>query len=162
MPFINPARDQFKAIYGLPMDKPACMLNLLRFREVAEYEPRDVANNQLRISGREAYELYSAAAEGVFRQAGASQVWVGQPQSVLIGPDDDEWDYAFIAYYPTLLNFVNMVKSPQYQAAARHRSAAASDSRILVCAQLEAGVSFAPLSYLGSSGAPAGGRNDHH
>lgn len=148
MTFINPTRDQFKALYGLPMDKPACMLNLLKFREIAKYESTDSENSPLKLTGREAYQLYSAQAAAVFEQAGGSQLWVGQPQSVLIGSDSDDWDYAFIAYYPTLHSFVTMVKSDAYQAATRHRSAAAADSRILVCAPLQAGKSFAPLAYL--------------
>lgn len=148
MQFINPTREQFKAIYGLPSSQAVSMLNLLKFHEHARYQEGDVEAAAPLISGREAYEKYSAAAEATFRKVGGSQIWIGQPRSVFIGSNEESWDLAFVAYYPSPQAFAEMVKSENYQNAARHRTAAVADSRLIVCNDLLAGNSFAPLEYL--------------
>jgi len=148
MQFINPTREQFKAIYGLPAGQPVSMLNLLKFREQAQYQDTDVEAGAAPISGREAYEKYSASAEPVFRRVGGRQTWIAQPQGVLIGSGEETWDLAFAAYYPSPQAFAEMVKSEDYQAATRHRTAAVVDSRLIVCRDLLAGNSFAPVRYL--------------
>ena len=36
--FINPTREAFKAIFGLALDRPVHMLNLLQFRATAQVD----------------------------------------------------------------------------------------------------------------------------
>lgn len=148
MPFINPTREQFKTIYGIPDGQPISMLNILRFHEQARYEQPEGSTIPQAISGREAYEKYSAAAQLVFQKVGGHQTWIGQPQGIIIGSGDEAWDLAFVAFYPTAQAFAEMVKSEEYQRAAKHRTAAVADSRLIVCAPLRAGSSFAPAEYL--------------
>lgn len=150
MNFTNPTREQFKAIYGLSSEQPAHMLNLLRFRDQAQYGPADIEMAEAQISGRDAYQRYSAEAEKIFRSVGGKQLWIGQPQATLIGPPDELWSLAFVAYYPTVQAFIDMVKNEEYQRATRHRTAALADSRLIVCSPLQAASSFAPLNYLPS------------
>lgn len=150
MNFANPTREQFKALYGLSGDEPAHMLNLLRFRDRAEYGPADAELASAQLSGRDAYQRYSADAETIFRSVGGTQIWIGQPQATLIGPTDEPWSLAFVACYPSVQAFIDMVKSEDYQRAARHRTAAVADSRLIVCSPLQAGNSFAPSAYLTS------------
>lgn len=150
MNFTNPTREQFKAIYGLSGDQPAHMLNLLRFRDQAEYGPVDTELVNARLSGRDAYQRYSAEAEKIFRSVGGTQIWIGQPQATLIGPNDEPWSLAFVACYPSVQAFIDMVKNEEYQSATRHRTAALADSRLIVCSPLQAGDSFAPAAYLTS------------
>jgi uncharacterized protein (DUF1330 family) len=147
MTYSNPTREQFKFLYSLPSDKPVCMLNLLKFRDRASYERAEASDPQPAISGREAYERYSAEAESAFRRAGGHQMWLGQPMATVIGPTDPSWDLVFVAYYPSVRSFLEMVKSPEYQGATRHRTAALADSRLIGCSELSAGSSFAPMSY---------------
>jgi hypothetical protein len=64
----NPLREQLKALYSLAQDRPIGMLNLLRFREHALYDEADAT--AIEVSGREAYERYSAGAEEPLRLAG--------------------------------------------------------------------------------------------
>jgi uncharacterized protein (DUF1330 family) len=145
MSHTNPLREQFKALYSLAQDRPIGMLNLLRFREHALYDEADAT--AIEVSGREAYERYSAGAEEPLRLAGGRQLWLGRPVLEVIGPLDESWDLAFVALYPSVRSFVDMVKSAAYQEAARHRTAALSDSRLIGCWELQAGAPFAPLSY---------------
>lgn len=148
MNFINPTREQFKTIYGLSDDQPAHMLNLLRFRDQAEYGPTDPEQKSSHVSGYEAYRRYSSEAEPIFRSVGGTQVWIGQPRTTLIGSGDEVWHLVFIACYPTVQAFIDMVKNEAYQRATRHRTAAVLDSRLILCSPLKASASFAPVEYL--------------
>lgn len=148
MNFVNPTREQFKEVYGLSSDDAVFMLNLLRFRCVAEYQEVDLEHAAPSVTGRFAYEKYSEEVEAVFSAAGGRQIWIGQPKITVIGPQDESWNLTFIAYYPTVQAFVNMVKTDIYQRATRHRTAALQDSRLICCSELRPGRSFSPHSYL--------------
>jgi uncharacterized protein (DUF1330 family) len=147
MEFQNPTREQFKALFQLEDEGPFLMLNLLKFRSIAKYEDGKDNSTGQNISGREAFTLYSQAAEAVLKLHGGSQKWIGKTLATLIGPTEDNWDLAFLAYYPSLKSFTDMVKSDAYQKATKHRSAAVADSRLVVCKELSTGPSFAPLDW---------------
>ena len=141
----NPTREAFKAIFGLALDRPVHMLNLLQFRATALYAPDDPEAKDAPVSGADAYGRYSKEAGPIFTAVGGRQVWIGEPEHMLIGPQDSEnWDLAFIAFYPTAQAFVDMLKNPDYQKATRHRTAATLDSRLLRCAPLPVGETFTP------------------
>lgn len=142
--YINPEREQFKAIFGLPLDAPVLMINLLRFKSVAEYAPHDPEFGEASVTGSDAYRRYSEAATGVFERVGGTQTWIGRPELTLIGPPDDAWDLAFIARYPTAQSFVDMLRDTTYQRAVRHRTAGVADSRLIRCGELAPGRTFQP------------------
>ena len=120
------------------------MLNLLRFRELAQYAPADPEAGAPSVSGAEAYARYSDEAGPVFATVGGAQFWIASPNAVLIGPDTEHWDHAFIARYPTPQAFVDMIKNPDYNRATRHRTAAVADSRLIACGALPVGETFMP------------------
>jgi uncharacterized protein (DUF1330 family) len=144
MASINPSRERFKALYSLPLDRPVHMLNLLRFRPVAAYQPGDPEHGAAPVPGAEAYRRYSDEAGPIFAAVGGTQLWIGMPELTLIGPDDEAWDLAFIAVYPTGQAFIDMVKNPDYNRATRHRTAAVTDSRLVRCALAAPGRTFQP------------------
>jgi uncharacterized protein (DUF1330 family) len=144
MASVNPTREQFKAIFSLPLDAPVQMLNLLRFNQTARYAPDDPEYHAQPVSGRAAYEKYSQEATAAFTAAGGKQVWIATPELVLIGPAEHTWDLAFVAFYPTAQAFVDMVRNPDYQHATRHRTAAVADSRLIRCAPAMPGTTFLP------------------
>lgn len=144
MSSVNPTRDQFKAIFALPLDAPVEMLNLLRFRANATYQPSDPEYAGPAVTGREAYRRYSDAAAPIFARVGGTQLWIGHPELTLIGPEEAGWDLAFIARYPAAQCFVDMLRDPDYQLATRHRTAATADSRLIRCRPLKLGASFQP------------------
>ena len=60
MPSLNPSREQLAAFAEqMPDDAPILMLNLLRYREAADYPP---GSTHSPCSGREAYRRYSRTA----------------------------------------------------------------------------------------------------
>ncbi len=135
--YIDPERDQFDAFKALPRDKPIMMLNLLRFRETADYEDGREA------SGAEAYANYGRESAPIFRRVGGEIIWRGRPEVMLIGPKDKHWDLIFVARYPTADAFLEMVTDPDYQIAVKHRQAAVLDSRLIRTAETDASEGFA-------------------
>lgn len=123
--YTDPTREQFGEMMKLPDEGPVQMLNLIRLREKAVYEDGRVA------SGEEAYRAYGAESGPVFAGVGGRIVSAWEPKLVLIGPQDETWDIAFIAEYPGAAAFGEMVKNPDYQKAVKHRQAAVSDSRLI-------------------------------
>jgi uncharacterized protein (DUF1330 family) len=62
---------------------------------------------------------------------------------VVIGPEDEHWDLAFVARYPSAASFLDMLTDPVYRAAVRHRQAAILDSRLIRMAAVAPGAGFA-------------------
>lgn len=147
MHYVDPTREQFKGLFGLSLTEPVHMLNLIRFHELATYREGTTEAAQPPVSGREAYGRYSAESEPLYRGIGGHQIWVGKGQLTLVGPDTDHWDLVFIAYYPSAQVFIDMVRSPEYQKATRHRTAGVVEARLIRCAALTAGAGFAPVDY---------------
>lgn len=128
MATVDPDPGEFlAAAEGLPPGTPLVMLNLLRFREVAEYdgEPGD-------CSGREAYlDRYGPASFEHVTAVGGELVFAGAAHAALIGPSDEAWDMVLLVRYPSIEAFVAMATGPAYLEIARHRTAALADSRLV-------------------------------
>ena len=134
---VDPERDQFEEFKELPRDEPVMMLNLLRFRDKAAYaDGRDV-------SGADAYAAYGRESAPIFQRVGGEIIWRGDPEVVLIGPRDEQWDMIFVARYPTAGAFLEMVTDPGYREAVKHRQAAVLDSRLIRCGGSAGGAGFA-------------------
>jgi len=105
------------------------MLNLLKYREVAE--PGFGVDG---LSGRDAYGVYGRAFAELNPRFGGEPVWMGRALNTIIGEDD--WDVVMLVRYPTRRQFVAMVGDPDYQAIAPIRAAALADSRLVETTQL--------------------------
>ena len=127
---VDPAREQFDAFKALPRGAPVAMLNLVRFREKAAY-PADHPLATAGLSGAAAYGHYGAESGPIVRRVGGRILWSGLPEVVLIGPADELWNAAFVAFYPTAAAFLEMVVDPEYRLAVVHRQAAVATSRLI-------------------------------
>ena len=139
---VDPTREAMAAFRDLPLDQPIAMLNLLRFRDRAEYAADVDAAIARDVSGAEAYVAYGRAAAAPFARAGGRQVWLGTPRLTVIGPEAEAWDLAFIAEYPSGEAFLGMLRDPEYRAAVVHRQAAVADSRLIRCDSRRPGPAF--------------------
>ena len=135
--YIDPERNQFEAFKALPRDEPVMMLNLLRFQERAVYPDGRSS------TGRQAYETYGRESAPIFQRVGGQIIWRGRPEVTLIGPQNQHWDPAFIARYPTAGAFLAMVTDPHYRDAVKHRQAAVLDSRLICMTESASGQGFA-------------------
>ena len=122
---IDPTPEQFKQFKSLDRDAPVNMLNLVRLNDTANYADGRGG------TGADAYRAYGAESGPIFAGVGGTIIWRGNPKSMVIGPANEMWDVAFIARYPTLGAFLEMVTDPAYQAIVYHRQAAVLDSRLI-------------------------------
>jgi uncharacterized protein (DUF1330 family) len=130
MAHIDPDKDAWAAFKGMPRDRPIQMLNLIRLRPLADY-PEGHPEHGKGLTGLNAYLLYAETTAPILRRLGARVVWSGQPQLMLTGPQDEAWDIAFVAEYPTASAFIEMVRDPEYRVHVQHRTAATADSRLV-------------------------------
>jgi uncharacterized protein (DUF1330 family) len=128
--YVDPTRESFDAFKALPRDTPINMLNLLRFRDLATY-PGPHENAGKGWSGREAYAEYGRTSGPIFRRVGGSILWRGVMESMVTGPQDKNWEMAFIAAYPSAGAFLEMVTDPEYRLAVVNRQAAVLTSRLI-------------------------------
>lgn len=138
---VDPDRAQFEGFKALDRNHPIEMLNLVRFRDWADY-PKGHELAEAGLTGTEAYRLYGTETAPIIARLGAAIIWRGSFQTVLIGPGDELWDEMFIARYPTGHAFLEMVTDPIYQKAVVHRQAAVETSRLIRCAPAESGKRF--------------------
>lgn len=118
-------REQFFTFRESQHQGAVHLLNLIRLRERADYpDGRDA-------SGVEAYQTYGRVSEPVLARLGVKIIWEGQLESMLIGPQAETWDLFFVAEYPSVQAFVEIIRDPVYREAAAHRRAAALDSRLI-------------------------------
>ncbi len=60
----------------------------------------------------------------MFSCLGGRVVWPSRFELMLIGPQEEpRWDFCFIAEYPSVAAFVEMIGDPVYREAVKHRQA---------------------------------------
>ena len=130
MGYVDPSRENWQAFKDLPRDRPIHMLNLIKFRDLAEY-PEGHPNHGQGLTGREAYAIYLEGFQRVVANDGAAMVWEEPMECVVTGPAG-EWDEAFVMGYPNSVVFMAMVKNEEYvRDVVPHRTAAVADSRLI-------------------------------
>lgn len=138
--FIDPTKERFALFRADDRPGPINMLNLVRFREHAQYPDGRVS------TGAEAYAAYGRESDPVSSRVGGRIIWRGQFELTLTGPDTEAWDECFIAEYPSVAAFVEMIRDPLYREAVKHRQAAVEDSRLIRLAPALAGAGFGSLT----------------
>jgi uncharacterized protein (DUF1330 family) len=137
MPSIEPSPEKLQKLLAESDDEaPIVMINLLRYRDRAEY-PR--GSDATACSGAEAYQRYGALVVPMLGDVGAKVLWRGSVKQIVIGPASEEWDEALLVQYPSRRAFLTMVSRADYLQAALHRSAALADSRLIATATVASG-----------------------
>ena len=116
---VYPGPEQAGAFFGEPEDGPFVMVNLLKFRDRAEYPDGSDAH----LSGREAYERYGAEVGKLIAALGGRIHFSGTVTGLMIGEVEELWDAVALAEYPSLAAFRSMATSAEMRAIERHRSA---------------------------------------
>ena len=129
MAHVNTSPEALAEMAKGNLDEPVVMLNLIKFREIAE-DGSGVDG----MSGREAYSVYGQKFTALHPRFGGEPIWMGQANNTIIG--DEDWDIVILVRYPTRRQFVEMMKDPDYQAIAPIRAAALEDSRLVEMGQL--------------------------
>lgn len=134
--YINATHDQGEKFYLKYNDKgKVVMLNLLRFREAADYSNFKELQPEESISGKEAYQLYVENTLPVLEKSGAKVLFYGKSNSFLIGPQTEEWDAVLLVEHQSVTAFMQFAENADYLKGAGHRTAALEDSRLLPISQ---------------------------
>ena len=115
---------------------PVVMLNLLRFRSVADYAADPELAPATPISGAEAFDRYIRHTLPFLRESGGELVFLATGGPLLIGPEDARWDMAMLVRQSSVAAFLAFASNDAYLAGLGHRRAAVEDSRLLPLTEL--------------------------
>ncbi len=107
------------------------MLNLLRFREVADYSAAPQLAPPDPITGENAYRRYVKHTEPFLRASGGSLLFSGKGGPFLIGPPEERWDAGLHVRHRSVADYIAFAQDAGYLAGMGHRQAALEDSRLL-------------------------------
>lgn len=130
-PYFDVSDAQGAAFFGSPDEGPVVMLNLLRFRDAADYSHAPALAPQGVITGREAYARYMRELQPLLEASGGEVLFSGTSTHFLIGPQDESWDYVLLVRQASKASFLAFARDPEAQRITAHRNAAISDSRLL-------------------------------
>ncbi len=107
-------------------DGPVWMVNLMKYRERADYAD----GRESEISGREADDIYAPVE--ALAAIGAEIVFVGDVEQQLLG-DSPTWDRVAVVKYPTRRSFIEMQARPDFQAKHVHKDAGMEQTFVIGC-----------------------------
>lgn len=125
-------------------DGPIFMVNLLKFKEKAEYEDGRASD----LSGRDAYMIYGRAVTDILPKFGGKAIFAGDVTFLSLGKAEELWDEVAIAMYPKRADMVRMSMSAEWQEAAVHRTAGLK-GQLNIETVLQPGMKEALLSQMG-------------
>jgi len=106
-------------------------LNLLRFREIADYSATpDLIPNEP-ISGKKAYQFYIEHTIPFLTKSGGEILFMGEGGNFLIGPTNERWDAVLLIRQNSVSSFLAFESNQDYMKGIGHRTAALEDSRLL-------------------------------
>jgi uncharacterized protein (DUF1330 family) len=111
--------EQIQAMQEPGPNGPIYMVNLLKFRDKAEYED----GRESDLSGRAAYQLYGLGVMQLLPKYGGKLVFVGDVTGLQIGKVEELWDEVVIAMYPDRAALLAMSTSKEWRDLSVHRAA---------------------------------------
>ena len=131
MPYLEPSENNVVTLLNRNINGPVTMLNLLRFREVADYSDHQDLAPPEPISGAAAYGLYSQHTMPYLTESGGEVVFHAEGGPAFIGPDDEKWDLILAVRQRSVDDFFAFATNPGYLEGLGHRTAALEDSRLI-------------------------------
>jgi uncharacterized protein (DUF1330 family) len=116
---VVPTEEQIKGFTEGDIDTPIEMVNLLKFKDKAEYAD----GRETDLTGEEAYGIYAAEVQAHIEKKGGTTVFFGRVSRLMLGEVEELWDWIAIARYPSRKAMLEMMMDPDYQASETHRSA---------------------------------------
>ena len=124
-------------------DGPVWMVNLMKYREVADYAD----GRESTVTGQEADDLYSPLDS--LAAVGAAPVLFGDVDQQLLG-DETVWDRVGVVKYPTRTSFIEMQALPTFQESHKHKDAGMESTIVMgtqPMLQPDAPTGFAPVDW---------------
>ena len=129
--FLEVSQEAGAAFFSRNISGPVTMLNLLRFREVADYSAHPELAPDEPISGAEAYQKYIDFTLPFLKESGGDLVFLGKGGKYLIGPQEEQWDLVMLVHQNSVSDFMAFSSNEAYLVGMGHRTAALEDSRLL-------------------------------
>lgn len=120
-------------------DGPIFMINLLKFKDKAEYAD----GRETSLTGREAYAIYGQKVAKILPEFGGRFMFAADTTFLSLGQVEDLWDEVAIAVYPNRSALMEMSSSEAWQEAGVHR-AAGLDGQLNIETVLQNGVERLP------------------
>lgn len=125
---VNPTSASLDALRAAHGDGPVQMINLLKFRAVADYPP---GNDHEGSTGEEAYGRYGEVAIRNVMGLGGRLVLMSRFDASIIGDPAEDWDQIAIVEYPGLDAFFALADTDGYLEATEHRTAGLERTRLI-------------------------------
>jgi uncharacterized protein (DUF1330 family) len=116
---VTPNKEQLAGFLEGDTETPIKMVNLLKFKDKAEYED----GRETSLSGKEAYKIYADEVLGHIERVGGKSIFFGEVQRLMLGEVEELWDWVAIAEYPSRKAMLEMIINSEYQKSEEHRSA---------------------------------------
>jgi hypothetical protein len=141
-PYLEPSPAAARLFFSSPPAGRVVMLNLLRFRAIADYSATPQLGPPSPISGEGAYRLYIEHTIPHLKKSGGKLLFYGKGDHFLIGPADERWDAAMLVSQASAHAFLAFASNKEYLAGIGHRTAALEDSRLLPLIEAVVGTEF--------------------
>lgn len=129
--YLEPTQESGRALMLRRIEGGVVMLNLLRFREIADYSASPELAPEAPVSGEAAYQIYMEHTLPFLRKSGGDVIFYGKGGPFLIGPMSERWDAAMLVRQRSIEDFMAFASDRAYMARLGHRVAALADSRLL-------------------------------
>jgi uncharacterized protein (DUF1330 family) len=116
---VKPNDEQMAGFLEGDIDSPIEMVNLLKFKDKAEYED----GRATEMTGEEAYAIYAMEVQEHLKKVGGKSIFFGTVERLMLGEVEELWDWVAIAKYPSRKAMLKMISDPDYQESEKHRSA---------------------------------------
>ncbi len=116
---LMPSEEQIKGFFDPEAADPIYMVNLLKFKEKAEYPDGSNAH----LSGQEAYAIYGQEVSKILSNLEGGGMFNARVERMVLGEVEEVWDAIAIAMYPSRKAMLDMMQSAEYQAIHHHRDA---------------------------------------
>ena len=135
-PYLVPTQPSGREFIRRGMQGEVIMLNLLRFRETADYSSAPELAPESPIRGAEAFDRYIRHTLPFLHQSGGELMFLGAGGSFLIGPELERWDLVMLVRQSSAEAFLAFAENQDCMAGHGHRTAAVEDSRLLPLSQI--------------------------
>jgi hypothetical protein len=129
--YLYPTREAGRDFISRQIQGSLVMLNLLRFREIANYSATPDLAPDVPISGREAYDIYVRLTLPFLKESGGDILFLGKGGRFLIGPESEYWDVVMLIRQQSVNSFLAFEQNEEYMKIIGHRTAALIDSRLM-------------------------------
>jgi uncharacterized protein (DUF1330 family) len=129
--YLEPTQESGRAFFLRGITGRVVMLNLLRYRDTADYSTTPELAPSSPISGEAAYRRYMEHTLPHLEASGGRILFFGRGGPFLVGPPHERWDAVMLVEQSSTAAFLAFASNPAYLAGIGHRTAALEDSRLL-------------------------------